>query len=116
VHQARHRAVLVLVQGVRHVVFADMQFVDDRKTLLEDRVIFQIIGLDQGQVVRGDGHGKFFDNLAEIAAQPFGKFNVEQGFEGLQVLDAVPELPLPVIPFADRTAIYLIEDLFLLFT
>ena len=98
VDEARHRRVAVLGQGVLHHPGEGPQLRADRDDLAADRVV-GIVGVDQRHEVGRDVHPELVRRrqaLALVVGQ------VEDLLELLERVQAVGELPAPVVPLLVR--------------
>ncbi len=115
VRDAGSRAVAVFRERVAHLLGLHDQFRAVRECLLEDRVVAQVLRIDQRQVVRRDRQRELFQRAAD------GRFLVlrePDGEEFLKRLDrahGVPDLPAPVVPVVVGMCAQAFSD-FLLFT
>ena len=95
VGQTGGRGVLILMQGVQQVGSGLMQLGPGGNGLFADGVV-GVVGVDQGEVVGGDGHAQSaeagLDALLLLGSQRDVFFQVLQG------LNAVFDLPSPVVP------------------
>ena len=95
VGQAGSGGVLILVQGVQQVGVGLMQLLGGGDGLQPDGIV-RIAGLNQGQVVGGDGHAQ--GAQAGLDAFLFLGSQLNVLLQILQGLDAVLDLPVPVVP------------------
>ena len=93
--QAGRGGVLILVQGVQQVGVGLMQLLGGGDGLQPDGIV-GIAGLNQGQVVGGDGHAQ--GAQAGLDAFLFLGSQLNVLLQILQGLDAVLDLPVPVVP------------------
>ena len=90
-----HRGVGILVQRVQQVGAGLMQLLGGGDGLQPDGIV-RIAGLNQGQVVGGDGHAQ--GAQAGLDAFLFLGSQLNVLLQILQGLDAVLDLPVPVVP------------------
>ena len=95
VGQTGSGGVLILVQGVQQVGGGLVQLLGGGNGLEPDGVV-GIAGLDQGQVIGGDGHAE--GAQAGLDAFLFLRGELHVLFQVLKGLDAVFDLPMPVVP------------------
>ena len=95
VGQTGSGGVLILVQGVQQVGVGLMQLLGGGDGLQTDGIM-GITGLDQGQVVGGDGHAQ--GAQAGLDAFLFLGGQLDVLLQIFQSLDTVLDLPVPVIP------------------
>jgi hypothetical protein len=93
-HEARHRGVAVLGQRVLHHRRERLLLAPERDHLATDRVV-RVVGVDQRDEVRRD-----VDPELVLRRQPLALVlgEVEDRLDLLEIVDAVAELPAPVVP------------------
>ena len=99
VSKTRNRRVRVLVKWIEEVSLGAMQLLDCRDALLADRVV-RVVLVDEGEVVWSDGHTEGLEGLANAVLFLLSQFYVF--FQLVQSLNAVTNLPVPVVPFCIR--------------
>ena len=87
--------ILVLMQGVEQVGSGLMGLGTGGNALTADGIV-RVIGIDEAQVIRGDGHAQGLEGLLDALFLLGGEAHIF--LELLEGLDAVFHLPLPVIP------------------
>ena len=98
VRQSRNGAVLVLGQRIGHVRRVDHQFLGGGEGLLEDGVVAEVGGVDEGEVIGCDGERKLFEGLMQDFSFFFVKPYAQKIFKLIQAFDRMSELPLPIFP------------------
>ena len=93
--QAGSGGVLILVQGVQQVGVGLMQLLGGGDGLQPDGIV-GIAGLNQGQVVGGDGHAQGAQAGLDALLLLGGQLDVL--FQVLQGLGPVGDLPVPIVP------------------
>ena len=97
--QTGRRGVLILVQGVQQVGVGLVQLLGGRNGLQPDGIA-GITGLDQGQIVGGNGHAQGAQAGLDALFLFGGELHVL--LQVLQGLDTVFDLPVPVVPLFIR--------------
>ena len=93
-HEAGHRGVAVLGERVLHHRREGLLLAPERDDLAADRVV-GVVGVDQADEVRRDVDPELV-RCAQAGALLVGE--VEDRLDLLEVVDAVAELPAPVVP------------------
>ncbi len=97
VNEARHRAHLLLGERIRRFAGAAHEFRGARDHGAPERLLGVVVR-EQAHVVRRHADGKH--RASPLEREPLVVREVQDALEGLEILDAVADLPVPVVPLA----------------